>query len=280
MREAARPAAVTHARRVVAAHVGRQRNVLVGPGADQVGRHAQRVELGRPERLDDLRARVAGTAARQQPAGLTAARRVGVVVPPQHALAARLEHLGRTARRREADVHRQLAGGDVRIHAVEYPAPALVLVEAEVQEAAQVVAGLRRALRDGVARRRAERMVRVVPPQEGDQVAGGGKADAVHRRVLGRVGELVERGRVEPVLQTDLGRIGLAGKRRLRAVGKRPRAGCDRHARPLLRQPARQRRLGGVEARGGGSAGDAAADDRLRGGAGRRVVEARHRPDR
>ena len=85
------------------------------------------------------------------------ARRVRVIVPPQRALAARLEHLGRPARCGEADVHRELTRGNVRVHPVEHALSALVLVETEAEETAKVIAGLGVALRDGVPDALAER---------------------------------------------------------------------------------------------------------------------------
>ena len=89
--------------------------------------------------------------------------------------------------------------------------PALVLVEAEVQEAAQVVARLRVALRDGVAHASRRAGWPASPlPQEGDQIARGREADAVHRRILGDVGQLVERRRIEAALEAQLLRIGRA----------------------------------------------------------------------
>ena len=89
----------------------------------------------------------------------------------------------------------------LRVHAVEHAAAALVLVEAEVQEAAQVVAGLRVALRDGVADAAPPSgLAALALPQERDQVARGGEADAVHRRILRDVGQLVEKApdRIRP----------------------------------------------------------------------------------
>ena len=238
--EAALAAAVADARRVVAAHVRGQRDVAIRARAHQIRRQPQRVELGRAERLDDLRARFRGLAPRQQTASLAAPRLVGVVGPPQHALAAGLEHLGRAAGRAEADVHRQLPRGDVGVHAVEHAASGLVLVEAQVQEAAQVVARLRVALRDRVANRRAERAGGRALPKERDQVARGREADAVHRRILGDVGQLVERRRIEPTLEAQLLRVRVAGERRLGAVRERPFVGAKRNPAALLGQPPRQ----------------------------------------
>ena len=157
-REPALTTAVTGARGVIAPDVGRQRNVAIGARAHQVGRGPQRVELGRAEGLDNAGARLSSLAPREQSAGLATARLIGVVAPPQQALAAGLEHLGGTARCAEADVHRQLARRDVRVHAVKHAAAGFVLIEAEVQQTPQIVARLGVALRDGVTNDRAQRI--------------------------------------------------------------------------------------------------------------------------
>src|SRR2546428_10185192 len=63
--EAAAPAAVRHARKVIAAYRGRQRNVAVGFGSDEIGRCAERVEFRRTQGLDNLRTSFRGAAAVQ-----------------------------------------------------------------------------------------------------------------------------------------------------------------------------------------------------------------------
>jgi len=64
--------------------------------------------------------------------------------------------------------------------------------------------------------------------QESNQIARSGVADSEHQRIFGRVHELVEVGRVESVLETNLARVGRAVESSLGAIGKRPVAAADR----------------------------------------------------
>jgi hypothetical protein len=63
--------------------------------------------------------------------------------PPHDAVAARLVQAGGTARQREAQVDRRLTRGDPRKRAVPHDAVLQVLVEAEMDEGADEIAGLR-----------------------------------------------------------------------------------------------------------------------------------------
>ena len=145
-------------------------------------------------------------------AGIVAARglardRIGgrLVREREHALGVELilpVALG-APRLREAIVHVDaVAGGDPLHHAVEHDLAVLGLIEAEIAEVVQHAPGLRRHLgvdaRD-VAGERVRRagIVRFLVAQEGVEVAHGGEADAVHRRILGRIGELVDVVRLE-----------------------------------------------------------------------------------
>src|SRR5262249_57239841 len=94
-------------------------------------------------------------------------------------------------------------GGD---RAVDHEAVRVILVEAAVNEIAQVAAALRVALRQGAGERRpAGRRQRVGGADvvvgrvacERDDVAGGGEADAGDRRVGRLVDELVNRAGLE-----------------------------------------------------------------------------------
>src|SRR5207245_2268527 len=76
----------------------------------------------------------------------------------QHALAARLEHAGGTAGPGKPEVDGELAGRDVGVRPVPHDPAGLVLVESEVEERADEVAGLRDALGDDV---------RHLPPDRG-----------------------------------------------------------------------------------------------------------------
>ena len=87
----------------------------------------------------------------------------------------------------------------------------LVLVEAEVQPAAQIVARLRAAARDRVRDLSGERIgradvVRFSVAEETRHVAPCGKADAERIGILGGVDDLIELGRVEAALEADLHR--------------------------------------------------------------------------
>ena len=104
---------------------------------------------------------------------------------------------------REAIVHVDaVAGGDPLHHPVEHDLAVLGLIEAEIAEVVQHAAGLRLNLgvdaRD-VARERVRRagIVGLLVAQEGVEIAHRGEADAVHRRILRRIGELVDVVRLE-----------------------------------------------------------------------------------
>src|SRR5207247_7623737 len=146
--EAAAAAAVRGAGDVVAADVVRQRDVVLRIGADPLGPELQRPDLGGAEVLDDLRARAGLVATIEDAARRQTARVVGERVPPLRPFAARLVELEHAVRLRPAEVQRDAPAGDDRPRAVVQLPPGLVLVEAEVQEAAQEVARLGRPAAD------------------------------------------------------------------------------------------------------------------------------------
>src|SRR5207245_10173039 len=119
---------------VVAAPVVGQRYVRSGLGSDQAGRHPQVPEFGGPETLGDLRTGARGATAVEHSGTRTAACDVGVVLPPQHRLAAGLVQGRSTAGEREAEVERRLPCGDVVVNAFYHGASGFVLVEAELDE--------------------------------------------------------------------------------------------------------------------------------------------------
>ena len=132
----------------VAAHVGGQRDIGLGVRAHQVGRFAQKPELQRAEGLEDFGAGLGGGAAIQHAGRGPVARGVGIVAPPEHGFAARLITGRGAAAHGETEVERKLPRGDMRIRAVPDDAPGFVLVEAQVNIAADEVAGLRIAAAD------------------------------------------------------------------------------------------------------------------------------------
>ncbi len=99
-----------------------------------------------------------------------------------------------------------------------------------------------------------EIVIRFVAKERAD-VARGGKADARDDRVVDRVEELVQLGRIEAVAQAHLGRVGCARERRLAAVGERPVGRRDLrhaalHARHRFRRDHVEREVGRVHRRG------------------------------
>src|SRR5436190_21676581 len=119
---------------VIAAYVGRQRDIHVGARADQARRHAKVPELSRSEGLNDLRARVSRTTAVEHAGRGAAALHLRVILPPEDGLAARLRQRSGTAREREAEIGWRLPRGHVIVHAFHKRAYRLFLVEAPVQE--------------------------------------------------------------------------------------------------------------------------------------------------
>jgi hypothetical protein len=106
-------------------------------------------------------------------------------------------------------------------------------------EAAQEVAGLRSADGDGRLDLAGDwigetGIVVARIPEEGVDVAGRGEADAQYQRVLGSIGQLIEIGRVEPILQAQAMRIGRAGERGARAIGKSPPVARNRDSFTVL----------------------------------------------
>src|SRR5471030_2653435 len=100
--------------------------------------------------LDDFRAGPGSVAAVEDAARGQTAFFVGILHPPLRTFAARLVELHHTVRLRPADVERDAAAGDDRPYTVVHLALGFILIEAEMQPAAQVIAGLRAAARDAV----------------------------------------------------------------------------------------------------------------------------------
>ena len=237
-------ARVLLARDVVVAHVVGQRDVVAGA----VGDH-QRAARGPPlhgaVELEDLRAGVRLQALLEDAVG-GRAEDVGPHVEGEWRFHARHEVVFVLLRRAvrlgkavvQPDAPRARAVGQ---QAVEDLAAVAGLVEALIEEIAQVAARLRlavrehyvevgagigRAVRAGRAGRRLHVVQRVGAPlrvlvgiaQEAVQVAHRGEADAHHHRVLGPVDEAVDRARV--------GGLGSTG--RLRHRGRRGEVDADR----------------------------------------------------
>ena len=148
--EAAHAAAVRGAADVVAAHVVGQRDVFLRIRAHPFGAELQAPDFGGAEMLDNFRAGLRRVAAVEDAARRQAARLVGIRHPPLRPFAAGLVELEHAVGLRPAEVERDAAARDDRPHAVVHLALRFVLVEAEMQPAPQVIAGLRAAARDAV----------------------------------------------------------------------------------------------------------------------------------
>ena len=216
-REAAATSAVRRARVVVAADVGRQRDVGARVGADQIRRHAQSPELRRSERLDDLRAgasrpcsdRAGWRAGAGAPCPRSGPTRAPARCPARRAPAA-------PPGTREPQVHRRLPRRDPREGAVPDRAARGAFVEAEMDEGPDEVARLRVADGDHVADRAGDRIRRALrvgggAAEERRDVARRRQADAEHQRILRGVGELVEPRRIEAALQAQRVGSGVPG---------------------------------------------------------------------
>ena len=202
---------------VVAAHVGRERDIGFRVGADQIGGHAEIPEFEAAEGFDDLRAGAGGVAAIEQTGRGAMAGFIGIIAPPDDAVAAGLVENGGAAGNGETEVHGELAGRDVGIRAVPDDSARFILIEAEMDIAAQEVAGLRVAFGDGqfdLLRHgiRGSVVVLVVVAQEGVEVAGGGVADAEDERVFGGVDELIQRAGSKPPFAQMREGSGVPGK--------------------------------------------------------------------
>ena len=141
------------------------------------------------------------------------------------------------------------------IGAVPNDPAVFVSIEAEVDETADEVSGLRVASaynpldgpRDGIWR---AGVVPVRIAQEGVQVARCGIADAQDQRVLGGVLENVLGRRIEAVSYAELRGVGSPRKRRRRAIGKGPIGGRNAHCARGGGGTASQARIGGIESQG------------------------------
>src|ERR1041384_61310 len=116
---------------------------------------------------------------------------IGVIAPPKDTIASRLVHAGRAAGRTKTNIHRELPHRDIWICAVENDSSRLVLVEAQMNHAAQKIPRLRVALAYckgnlmGQKVSRSSIVLRAVS-EIGIQIACGGVADTQHQRVLRR----------------------------------------------------------------------------------------------
>ena len=116
----------------------------------------------------------------------------------------------------------------------------LILVEAQMDEAAQKIARLRKADGDGgfdPAGQRVDQAGIVVGGafEKAVDVARRSEAHAQHRRVLGDIAQLIEKGRVEPVFQAQPMRVRFAGENCGAAIGESPIRGGDRNGLPIRR---------------------------------------------
>jgi len=233
--EAARPAAVGGGRDVVASDVVGQGQVGLALGAYPFRRELQHPYLGRPEMLDDLGTGAGCLAAIEDARRGQAAHWVRMARPPLRALAARLVQLQHAVGLGPAEIEGDAPARDDRPHAVVHAAAPLVLVESEMQPAAQEIPGLGHAARDAVTHRPGDGIGRAAVVgrrrlEEGGNVAPGGEADAQHVRIGGGEHHLIQALGVEAGLEADLRRIGRAGKWIARVAARPcPLAGCNRH---------------------------------------------------
>ena len=84
------------------------------------------------------------------PADLRPRALVGPVFPPENAFAADFVGIGGAVGQREAEIESHLPAGDVRHRAVPHDSSRFILIESEIDESADEIAGLRAALADGV----------------------------------------------------------------------------------------------------------------------------------
>ena len=141
-----------------------------------------------------------------------------------------------SAKRRFIGVCRAAIRGKAPSHTMRF---CRSLVEPEMDERADEVAGLRVAHADGVIDRAGDGIrragaIRLRVPEERHDVARRGEADAEHQRISRRVDKIVEATGAEPVLQADARWVRSAGPRRRLAVGEGPVVACDGLRRVLL----------------------------------------------
>ncbi len=171
------------------------------------------------------------------------ARGVFPLRPPHRSLVSELVRPHEPAWKRKAAIQIGEPRGDVGVHAIPHDAAPLVLVEAEQQRQLEERARLRAAFRYRVGdapgnRIRGARRVLFFVPEERTQVARRRETDPEHEGILHRVLKLVQQSRVETVLHANAGRVGLARKRRRRAIGKRPVGARNLHEAGLFHRSA------------------------------------------
>ena len=264
-------------RDVVAAHVVGQRDVFLRARAHPFRAELQPPDFRGAEMLDDFRAGLGGVAAVEDAARRQAARLVGIRHPPLRSFAAGLVELQHAVGLRPAEIERDAAARDDRPHAVVHLAFRFVLVEAEMQPAPQVVAGLRAAARNAALdasrqRIRGAGIVFVRVFEERRDIAPRGETDAEDVRVFRGVDHLIELGRIEAALEADLHRQLRQRQRRVERaaaaefpVGARDRRFAGDHAFHRFVIARDERRLRTYP----GSPADRAADSSARSAAAR-----------
>src|SRR5581483_11328198 len=129
---------------------------------------------------------------------------VVIAAPPVGALAAELVKAHQTAGCGKAVVHGQHARADDGIEAVKDDAAILSGVEPQIDQAAQIIARLGNTAADRPAHLPRQRIGgTALIPQEGDQIAGGGIADAEYFWILGGEGQAISQLWVKAALDAQ-----------------------------------------------------------------------------
>lgn len=182
---------------------------------------------------------------------------IGPRCPPYRALAARFIKAACAARVSKANVDGNLARSDGGHHSVKDSAAILILFEAEPQESADEISGLRSALADCVPQLTGDRiygvsLVLFPAMKEGYDIAHRCQSQAEDDWILPCIRKLVEPVRVKSFAKANGLRVGLAGESRFGAVAPTPIAACKvsypaGNASDCLYGSTREERMGCVE---------------------------------
>ena len=211
--EATLPSAVRDAGKVITPNFRWKRDIFLRGGTDQRIRLTQAPDLGRTKRLQNLRAGVRPAAAIEHARHAVPAHRIAPLSPPARRFVAQLVQKHVPARQRKPAVQVDVSTSDIRIRAVPYLASGFILVESQHDEQLQERSRLRAALGDrpvDAACERVRRSCRVLllVPEEGIDVSRRREPHAEHERIFRDVTKLVNRFRLDTVLQAEPRGIG------------------------------------------------------------------------